>query len=292
MVKETPPFATVKVTGVFRLVGIAVLLSLLVFADLPIVVAKASPESTSISQAEQWVLARLHAGEIADLGERFLDEDDRVLSAKFIEGLLVNSAEYRGVPRHGVRIRNATVLEAVDLINAVIPHEVWLEECQFHGSVILSKSHFERDLALPNSVFLSRADFSRIKVDGSANIDGVEFQDWVSFAEADISGSLSAKERALFGDELLAAWFNGLRVGKDAYFDGAIFPGAVKISQRKKKRYDMLNRKWEKAYLDGKINENQLARCYDAVHSITAHANTLEWRKKYWAQRNFMGEHQ
>jgi RNA-directed DNA polymerase len=113
---------------------------------------------------------------------------------------------------------------------------------------------------------------------------------WWCDEKSVIKESLAAVQHEIEHGLLLNIKEKSVQINKShygiSYCGFKIFPGTVKISLRKKKRYAILSQKWEKLYLDGRINENQLARCYDAVHSITANANTLEWRKKYWAQRS------
>src|SRR5688500_17044376 len=70
--------------------------------------------------AEKWVLKQMAAGRVADLKERFPDEAKRVLRTSFLEKLLTNTLKGITMHRHGVRIRNAVFVEALDLENAEI----------------------------------------------------------------------------------------------------------------------------------------------------------------------------
>jgi len=59
-----------------------------------------------------------------------------------------------------------------------------------------------------------------------------------------------------------------------------IFPGFLKLSSRRCKRYTARRKFWEHAYLRGKINEKKLQSAYASVYGIIAHADSLEWRKE------------
>jgi len=59
-----------------------------------------------------------------------------------------------------------------------------------------------------------------------------------------------------------------------------VFPGRIRLSSRKKKRYTAFRKKWENLYMTGGIDEKTLMSAYDAVFSITAHADSREWRKQ------------
>ncbi len=63
----------------------------------------------------------------------------------------------------------------------------------------------------------------------------------------------------------------------------AILPGEIKLSARKRRRYSNLRNKWEKAYKSALIDERTLQSAYASVYSITAHADSREWRKKQLA---------
>ena len=60
-----------------------------------------------------------------------------------------------------------------------------------------------------------------------------------------------------------------------------ILPGAVRMSDRRKKRYSALRRKWERLYLNGWINADKLQQGYAAVHAITLHTDSRQWRRNH-----------
>lgn len=59
-----------------------------------------------------------------------------------------------------------------------------------------------------------------------------------------------------------------------------ILPGMMRLSRRRCKRYTIKRNRWEKAYLDGLIDERQLQSAYASVYAGTVHADAREWRKE------------
>lgn len=60
-----------------------------------------------------------------------------------------------------------------------------------------------------------------------------------------------------------------------------ILPGTVRMGERRKKRYSALRRKWERLYLNGWINVQMLQQGYAAVHAMTLHADSRQWRRNH-----------
>ena len=59
-----------------------------------------------------------------------------------------------------------------------------------------------------------------------------------------------------------------------------IFPGKIRLTPRKQKRYTAMRNKWENAYRSGLINKIKLQSAYDSVNAITLHADSIEWKKQ------------
>lgn len=55
--------------------------------------------------------------------------------------------------------------------------------------------------------------------------------------------------------------------------------GTIRLSKRKKRRYQQRRLYWERAYQKGEINALQLQQAYAAVHSITTATDSLKWRQ-------------
>jgi hypothetical protein len=104
----------------------------------------ATPQSgpAGLKPAEEWVVARLTVGEEADLSKQFSDKDKEKgkLRAHFLEDLLLGVLPGVKLHRNGVRIVGAIIEEVIDLKNAHIPCEVWLNLCQFNKSVTFANA--------------------------------------------------------------------------------------------------------------------------------------------------------
>ena len=59
-----------------------------------------------------------------------------------------------------------------------------------------------------------------------------------------------------------------------------ISPGAVRLTPRKKLRFQQRRQYWEGLYQQGKISALQLQKAYASVHAIVAHTDSLKWRQE------------
>ncbi len=57
-----------------------------------------------------------------------------------------------------------------------------------------------------------------------------------------------------------------------------ITPGEIRLSRRRRRRYQERRLAWEQAYAEGFIDALTLQRAYDAVHAITLPAQAGAWR--------------
>src|SRR6266568_2477543 len=119
--------------------------------------ADAQTSTRELTAAEQWVVAQAAAGGIADLNKQFPNEADRQLSADFLETLLMGTRPDLRLHRHDVRIKGACVDEPIDLENAQIPCDVWLEHCQFNASVTSAGANFAANASFQGSTFNAEA---------------------------------------------------------------------------------------------------------------------------------------
>ena len=216
--------------------------------------AAATPKTSErkLNPAENWVVAQVTAGKEADLREKFPNELDRKLGAHFLEDLL--TGELLGVKpqRTGVRISGATIDEAIDLSNAQIAYEVWLDYCQFMGPVMFLQASFARRatfeetkfkadanfagmkvgdaIVFTKAVFEGPVDFSEAEVRHSAFFNNATFVGPVDFGSADVGSNFEA-DGAKFQNKEKAASFNSMKVGGYASFNDAVFEGPVMFVQ-------------------------------------------------------------
>lgn len=59
-----------------------------------------------------------------------------------------------------------------------------------------------------------------------------------------------------------------------------ITPGTIRLSRRRKRRYQERRQYWEQRYLHGDISADELQTAYAAVHAITQGTDSLAWRQE------------
>ena len=178
-----------------------------------------------LNATEQWIVTQTSVGEIADLSKQFPEKDKRKLRSHFLEELLTGALPGIKLHRHGVRIIGAIIDEPVDLENALIPSEVWLEHCQFNAGANFNGTHFASTVSFENSAFKADAGFNSMKV-GRAVFNDVVFEGPVDFVSADITGNFEANG-ARFQNREKTADFGSMKVRGYASIKNAVFEGPV-----------------------------------------------------------------
>jgi hypothetical protein len=186
------------------------------------------PQSAAqgLNSAEKWVVTKAMTGEIADLSEQFRNENNRRLTAHFLEGLLTGTLSGVKLHRHGVQISGAIFDEPIDLENAQVPCEVSLNNCRFNKNVTFARANFASAFLFNNSAFKADASFYRLKVGGDAFFENTVFEGPVNFVGAEIANQFRA-DGAHFQNKEKTATFNNIKVGGDAFFENAVFEGPV-----------------------------------------------------------------
>src|SRR5262245_3927351 len=162
------------------------------------------------TKQEVFVWERVCAGAIADFNEGAayggnLDADrpeglpeSRILRPKFLETILLEDKYRSALPRRGVRIEGARFTERVDLVNAELKHELWLNRClleqgaDFSGAKSAHLLSFDRSKA--NGQFT--ANWSRI--DESLYMRDARFAD-IAMESAHIGGMLRLDRSTVSG---------------------------------------------------------------------------------------------
>jgi uncharacterized protein YjbI with pentapeptide repeats len=190
------------------------------------VAADVQSSGRELNPAEKWVVARITAGQKADLTKQFPEQEDRKLSAHFLEGLLTGALPGVKLHQDTVEILWATIDERINLGNAQIPYEVWLDHCQFNETVTLAGASFARTVSFNDSAFKAEANLNNTKVGRHIFFQKAVFEGPVDFISADIVGQLVATE-AQFQNKEQGANFNSMKVGGAAIFSKAVFEGPV-----------------------------------------------------------------
>jgi uncharacterized protein YjbI with pentapeptide repeats len=207
-------------------------------AFLTIVSGSAAADARELNPAEKWVVEMVTAGEVADLDaalnadqiKKFPDKKDRKLGAKFLEDLLAGMLPGIKPHRNGVRIRWAIIDDRIDLRNAQIPWEVWLEHCQFGRGASFARVTFAGAVSFMDSTFNVDADFSGMKVGQAASFKRASFEGPVNFDAIDIASNFVA-EGAQFKSKEQEPYFSRMKVGRNAYFTKAVFEGPVNFGE-------------------------------------------------------------
>jgi len=186
-----------------------------------------------LSPQETWVLQQVAAGRVADLRERFgEDEGARTIRGRFIEALLTGGFPGFKVPRGGIYLLHAVIPDILSLQYAEVNHAVFLVGCQFRGLVTLSGSHFKKTLGMKQAVFAQQADFHQLKVNLDAFFGEAVFNGPVDFGAAQIEGNL-VFEGARFTGKDQEANGNGLKVGGSLSLKNADFAGGLDLTGAK-----------------------------------------------------------
>lgn len=59
-----------------------------------------------------------------------------------------------------------------------------------------------------------------------------------------------------------------------------VFPGTIRLSRRRRRRYAEVRAEWERAYSAGRIDAHALQAGYASAHAMTAHADAAAWRRE------------
>ena len=183
-----------------------------------------------LNETEQWVIARVQAGDLADLRQQFPnDESKRSLSARFIEDLLTDSLPSVKPHRRGILISGALIKEPINLINAEINHEVWLNNCTFQSWVSCTRAKFASDVSFDGSEFVSSVDFGEMRVGETACFRSTKFDDSVIFTTAEIANDFEGCN-SVYTSKDKEVVFRSLKVGGKACFSHSVFEGPVNFT--------------------------------------------------------------
>ena len=176
------------------------------------------------SEPEKWVWGRVCEGQIANFNARYganLDpksaegwKTDRELSARFLETILLHDPFRGAQTRNGVRIVGAWFRQKVDLANAKLDRQLWLDGSRFESNVTLSSLKSLDLISLQGSKFTGMLDMDSVEVGTSLFMRHAEFAEPIILYFARIGANLDLSG-AEFGDlDLTGTRIDGeLRLG-------------------------------------------------------------------------------
>ena len=194
--------------------------------------AQVDPDK-SWSEAERWAWAEIRAGRISDFHARHgkLDpkepggwDETRKLSQAFLETILVREPFKGAVPRQGVRIVGAWFEEPIELENAQIVPQLWLDQCRFERTVDFGSATFSSHLSFEGSR-LPEANLSHAKVCGQVNMSGSTFASELNMNGLQVDGNLFRFNGARFAEVDLGS----ARVKGQLSMIGSTFTGKLNM---------------------------------------------------------------
>lgn len=215
----------------------------------------------SWTEQEKWAWKQICEGRIADFnkGQDYGGKLDpktsedwpktRVLRPLFLETILLHGPYQRAIPRHGVRIVGAWFVESLDLSNATIPHQLWLDGCRFEASVNFNQlraslisllgSKFTRTLSMEglevSRLFMSGgAEFAKVdlgiaKVGGLLDMTKSKFTGTLLMDRLQVDGALFMHDGAEFAEVDLRSAKVGNFLAIGSKFTGRLIMNALEV---------------------------------------------------------------
>jgi hypothetical protein len=206
---------------------------------------------TARTVTEVWVWIQICGGKIADLNRLLGDTLDprsvegwteaRKLSPAFLDTILLHDPWRTAIPRQGVRIAGAWFVEPVDLEEADIAHELWLNRSRFTADVNFRGLRTRSLMSLNGSVIAGTLDMSGADVGEDLLMHGgAKFADVIlhgarigaqfNMDSAKVTGKLNM-DSANIGGDLYMRWAEfAMVIGHGAQTGGQIDMDGAKIT--------------------------------------------------------------
>jgi len=194
---------------------------------------KASPsrqELTPNPLAEEYIKTELLADGDVDLKDKFVNENERMVSAEFIVSLWKDPT-FQEIPFF--KIRNATIVGDIKAEGILIPFNVEFWSCRFDGRIEMSNAKVQA-FNMYDSVVTGAVRMGRVVATGDLSLYNTTYESAVVLFDASISGSLLAKDSKFNGTEIDAGtsapfelW--KVEVGQATEFTNAVIKGDAKV---------------------------------------------------------------
>jgi hypothetical protein len=148
--------------------------------------------------AEDWAWQQIIEDKKADFGDECIRDVAKCgqISAKFLVDILTKKEVRDWIPRNRVRLRGARISggeinRVIDLTNAEIAVEVWIDSSRIEGDLLLDGSHWSRLLDIQGSILNGEFSASRMRSDSDVRLrDNPEIKGNVDFFDAKVGGEL------------------------------------------------------------------------------------------------------
>ena len=191
----------------------------------------AVPVDPAWSKQEQFVWLNVCVGKVADFNkERDYGGDldpkspiglpeSRILRPSFLETILLKDEYRNALTRLGVHIIGARFTEPLNLQNAELQHDLWLDWSLLENGANLSGVETKRQMAFDHSKILGTFNAAGAQIDKDLYMRGDEFHDDINLSEAHIGGQLVLDGSTVAG--LLD--MTGIHVGENLSMEKAQF---------------------------------------------------------------------
>jgi hypothetical protein len=194
------------------------------------------------TRQEKWVWEQVSQGEIADFnnaegyGGKLSPKEpegwkeNRILRPKFLETILLQESYRNALTHHGVRIVGAWFKEPVDLSDATIPSQLWLDSSRFELDVDLKCLKSPSCLSLEGSVFVCPLDLQLCKIEGQLNMSNSTFSGTLNMNGMEVKSHLFMRDKARFADvDLRGAKIEGQLDMSSSTFSGTLNMNGMEV---------------------------------------------------------------
>jgi hypothetical protein len=155
-----------------------------------------------------------YGGDLDPKGPNGLPES-RILRSSFLETILLKDKYRSALTRLGVRITGARFTDTVDLQNAELGHDLWLDRSLLEKGVNLEAVETRRRMAFDSSKILGTFNAAGSRISEDLSMYQTEFSDDVDLSRAQVGNLLFLR-----GSTVASINMNGLSVGKALFMDG------------------------------------------------------------------------